>query len=260
MSVQAVHNTHPSPDPQAEAARLKKACVQFEAMFIAQMLKTMRQGSQLLSPEEKQDGLGLGGDNPYQEMFDWELAVKLSERSPLGLAKVLERRYEGQAPLEPSAPDPSGSTPAKPTPLHLPGGLEQIIGRAAAEHDLDPKLIQAVIAAESGGNAGAVSPKGAKGLMQLMDSTATDMGVEDPLNPAENVRGGAAYLRRMLDRYRGNRALALAAYNAGPGAVDRYGGVPPYPETVAYVRKVLQHLSRPATLEAGAAAPDKEML
>ena len=108
----------------------------------------------------------------------------------------------------------------------------------SAQHGIDPRLVQAVMQAESAYNPGAVSSKGALGLMQLMPATARQLSVAEPLSPEQNIRGGVAYLRQMLDRF-GTAELAVAAYNAGPGAVERYRGVPPYAETRAYVRRVL---------------------
>jgi soluble lytic murein transglycosylase len=118
--------------------------------------------------------------------------------------------------------------------------FDGLIGLTAREHRLQPALVKAVIAAESNFDPNAVSHKGAQGLMQLMPQTAAALGVEDPLQPVENVRGGTLYLRRMIDRY-GDLERALAAYNAGPDVVDHYGGVPPYRETQAYVRRVLAY-------------------
>jgi soluble lytic murein transglycosylase len=115
-----------------------------------------------------------------------------------------------------------------------------LIGLTAREHDLQPALVKAVIAAESNFDPDAVSRKGALGLMQLMPRTAESLGVENPFHPVENVRGGTRYLRLMIDRF-GDLERALAAYNAGPEAVDRYGGIPPYRETRDYVKRVMTY-------------------
>ena len=117
--------------------------------------------------------------------------------------------------------------------------LAETIRAAARRHDVDPALIEAMIEAESAWDPRAVSRTGAQGLMQIMPATARDLALVSPFDPVENVRAGTAYLRQMLDRFEGRVELALAAYNAGPSTVEAYGGVPPYPETVAYVRRVL---------------------
>ncbi len=121
--------------------------------------------------------------------------------------------------------------------------LKQIAQSAAQEFNLDEDIFIALISAESAWNPNAVSPKGAKGLAQLMPDTARALGVADPFDPAQNLRGGARFLRQMLDQF-GSYDLALAAYNAGPGAVRRYNGIPPYSETQNYVRKILGEVNR----------------
>jgi soluble lytic murein transglycosylase-like protein len=117
------------------------------------------------------------------------------------------------------------------------------VEEAARRYGLDPALVDAVVRAESGYDPSATSPAGAMGLMQLMPATARALGVADPYDPVQNVHGGVRYLRGLVDRF-GDVTLALAAYNAGPGAVARHGGVPPYPETRAYVERVLRAWQR----------------
>jgi soluble lytic murein transglycosylase-like protein len=125
-----------------------------------------------------------------------------------------------------------------------PQDLREMLVKAGREHNLDVDLLASLVNAESGGNARAVSPKGARGLMQLMPATAAALGVDDSFEPEQNVRGGAAYLDALLTCYHDNVALALAAYNAGPAAVARYHGVPPYYETRAYVARVIHEFNR----------------
>ena len=120
------------------------------------------------------------------------------------------------------------------------GDLREIAAAAARRHGLDPALVMAVVSVESGFRPEAVSPKGAQGLMQLMPRTAASLGVADALDPAQNLDGGARHLGQLLALYGGDLTRALAAYNAGQGAVQRHGGVPPYRETQAYVKKVLE--------------------
>lgn len=119
-------------------------------------------------------------------------------------------------------------------------GVEELILRHASRQRLDPRLVRAVVQVESGYNPLAVSHKGAMGLMQLMPETARLLEVRNPYDPEENLRGGTTYLRALMDRFQGRLELALAAYNAGPQAVEQYDGIPPYAETRSYVARVLE--------------------
>ena len=126
---------------------------------------------------------------------------------------------------------------------------EEIIQEAARTYDIDPALIRAVMQAESAFHPYIVSRAGAEGLMQLMPDLADEMGVTDSFDPRENIMGGARYLKQLLDQHNGNIALTLASYNAGPGNVRRYGGVPPFKETRTYVKKIKQILKNDRTAD-----------
>ena len=153
-------------------------------------------------------------------------------------------------PAEPavSNAEVTNSAPArKPAPADTrltAADLHQLLAKAGSEHNVDEDLLASVVKAESGGNARAVSHAGARGLMQLMPGTAQQLGVSNSFAPDENVRGGTAYLDELLTRYHDNIVLALAAYNAGPEAVDRYRGIPPYHETRLYVARVIHEFNR----------------
>src|SRR5690242_9463214 len=125
-----------------------------------------------------------------------------------------------------------------------PGALVAAVDRVAAQQALPPELVHSVIKSESNYNPNAVSPKGARGLMQLVPATARRFGVDDESNPVQNLQGGARYLKYLLDLYHGNETLALAAYNAGEQSVARYGGVPPFPETQKYVVEVKKRVAQ----------------
>lgn len=135
--------------------------------------------------------------------------------------------------------DWGGAASASQAPHGVPRHLDGVIRSAAERNEVDPNLVRAVIGRESGFRTNAVSSAGALGLMQLMPDTAKTLGVVDAFDPAQNVGAGTRLLRQLIDRYDGRLDLALAAYNAGPAAVDKFGAVPPYAETQAYVRDVL---------------------
>lgn len=145
--------------------------------------------------------------------------------------------------------DPEDAFTAIPAPPSAAGSepFSQLIHAAAAKHGVDEKLITHVIAAESNFNPRAVSRKQAQGLMQLLPKTAALYSVSNIFDPAQNIDAGTHYLKDLLERYRGNLPLALAAYNAGPEMVQRYGGIPPFPETQAYVRRITTKLAQQKT-------------
>lgn len=138
-----------------------------------------------------------------------------------------------------------GPTPPPECPPVTAAQVKPIIEREAGKQKLDPKLVQAVVEAESAYSPCAVSPVGALGLMQLMPSTAESLQVADPFDPGQNISAGTQFLKQMLDRYGGDLAKALAAYNAGPTKVDAAGGIPAIPETQEYVRKIMGKITAP---------------
>ena len=145
----------------------------------------------------------------------------------------------------PPATAAPASAPAANTPTKLTSvDLHEMLTRAGTEHNIDVDLLASVVKAESDGNTRAVSRAGAQGLMQLMPGTAANLGVKDSFQPEQNVRAGSAYLDYLLTLYHDNLSKALAAYNAGPAAVDKYHGIPPYSETRAYVARVIHEFNR----------------
>ena len=255
-----------------DMAGLKQVAKQFESLFYGQLLASLRSSV----PDNPFWGQG-SGTKIYQQMHDEQMADRLADAGGLGIADLIIRQLgssvsggDGDAPariptqgppLPPSlAPQAgvgayrrqgeAGERIAAMVRLRrqaedLGGAVADTLGRyqgeigAAAERtNLHPGLVLAVVMAESGGDPDALSPKGARGLMQLMPETAREVGVADAADPQQNLHGGSRYLARMLQRFDGDLDHALAAYNAGPGAVERAGGVPEYPETQRYVAKV----------------------
>ncbi len=227
-----------------------KAAQGFSSMMIFQLLKDMRK----TVPKESLFGGNSYAMDVFTSMLDEKIANRVAQRESMGITKMLKqylnKRYENSS-------DPGQEKDIKSpainkkvisfenttSPADSTGKVKQydpIINKVAQEVKLDPDLIRAVIAKESGGNSLAVSKRGAKGLMQLMDETAKELGVSDSLDPEENIRGGAAYLKKMLIKFEGDLPKALAAYNAGPGAVRVYNGIPPYPETRRYIDSVIK--------------------
>jgi len=153
------------------------------------------------------------------------------------------------------------SAPMAGTAVSSRAGVRELVRQASVEQGLDPELMDALVRVESGYNPKAVSHKGAMGLMQLMPATARRLGVNDPFDPEQNVRGGMHEFARLVDRYSGNLKLALAAYNAGEGAVSKYRGVPPYNETRNYVSRILSiYTGRPYRLSGNYRAVPVRML
>ncbi len=171
---------------------------------------------------------GMDDENEFQSLLDSKISQKKEIKNPPILnTQFADRIYS--------------STPAEPFSR---GDIDNLIEAYAAKNDLDSAFVKAVIKQESGFQPEVMSHCGAMGLMQLMPETASSMGVMNAFNPEENIMGGTKYLKGLLDRFGGNKALALAAYNAGPGAVQRYGGIPPYEETQNYVKSVLAHYEK----------------
>ncbi len=164
-------------------------------------------------------------------------------------SQILRTEMVADAPViaEPAAPAKDVPSPVAAGPLHeepTADEMRQMLTHAGEKHNVDADLLASVVKAESGGRVHAVSHAGAQGLMQLMPGTAAQLGVTDAFAAEQNIGGGSAYLDQLLTRYHDNMALALAAYNAGPAAVDRYRGVPPFAETRTYVARVIREFNR----------------
>ena len=247
-------------DDPVLATQLRRATQRFESLFFETMLKSMDEsgeGNVLF-------GNGSGGEI-YRTMVEGALSESLAEGGPLGIADML---YQKLAPAVGLSQPPAGVHRAAARaylrhsePIELPPGVNgsmptgdapgwfsrvekytSLAGDAARSYGIPDSLVTAVASVESDGDPAAVSGKGAEGLMQLMPATAEELGVTDPMNPDENLRGGSRYLKHLMDRFDGDLQKVLAAYNAGPSRVARYDGVPPFKETRRYVERVLERM------------------
>ncbi len=233
-----------------DPAKLKKAAEDFESLFVYYMLKTMRKTVMKSGMLDS----GLGGEI-MESLFDQEISRKIARGSELGIAELLLQQLSDtneksgeKFPLLSAMPGRMRAPLTRGIQAYLRTQLvnkvkpfEAHIEKAARETKVDSDLIRAVIVAESGGDPQAVSSRNARGLMQLLDSTAAEVGIDDVLEPGQNILGGARYLAKLLRQFGGDVRLTLAAYNAGPTAVKKYRSVPPFPETRNYVKRVLTY-------------------
>jgi len=254
-----------SNDLESEKKRLFKAAKDMESLFLYQILKAMRSA---IPKNEDEDGFGMGGGmgkDIYTQMFDQELAAKMAGIGDRSIAATIyrsmektligrlgaengdekanntiipQRNYIDVKQEDIQTTRPLGPASSVNENKEDSTGYDRLIEKTAKKYNLNPELIKSVVMTESAGDPEAVSPAGAKGLMQLTDSTAAEMGVGNVFDPAQNIEGGTKYLKQMVDRF-GDLDKALAAYNAGPSRVEKYDGIPPYPETQNYVKNVI---------------------
>jgi Rod binding domain-containing protein len=259
---------------EEKKAGYARAARGFESMFVHEMYKAMRQA--MLDDDDKDDDDGMTfGDETLQGFADLQFSDYVSQSGRgMGIAQMMYKNLSGEDSLPPiiaqtiheqvnrnsSVPEtatalkPMQTQPGAVKPLEAFDGsflsrmqnrlepFNEFISGASEKYGVPTSLIKAIITAESAANPTAVSSAGAKGLMQLMNGTARDLNVDNPFDPEQNIFGGTEYIGRMLKTF-GSLDNAIAAYNAGPGAVQKHGGIPPYNETQNYVRRVRRFLS-----------------
>ena len=230
-----------------EIERFQKACKDFESIFVSKVLKSMRNSI----TESGLFGEGFGSD-VYQSLFDSQLSEKISDGGGFGVGNVLYKSLAERLQLDTDQSVGGNgislqnmvtgtNVEYKENLFNKIQHYDDIIKEAGDKFQCPAHLVYGVIAQESAGDTNAVSKAGAKGLMQLMDETASDLGVKNSFDPGQNIHAGVRYLRQQLDDFDGNIKLALAAYNAGPGNVKKYNGIPPFKETQDYIKKVLDY-------------------
>ncbi|PID62450.1 MAG: murein transglycosylase [Ignavibacteriae bacterium] len=241
-----------------EKEKLKVAAKEFESMLTGMMLKSMTKTTEGLFGKDN-----YGGD-VLDVLFENEISKFITKKSSkMGVADKIYKSFTGESLLDyeeivsekflgntfgklnsiSKANSSTKKVTLNPKAVDRIKKYEDVIKSASEKYGIDKKLIQSIILTESAGNVNAKSKANAKGLMQLMDSTAKDMGVNNVWNPKENIFGGTKYLSKLLNRFDGNTNLALAAYNAGPGNVKKYNGIPPFKETKAYIKRVKHYLN-----------------
>ena len=240
-----------------EKAKLAKASKEFESMLTNMMIKSMTKTTEGLFGKDN-----YGGD-VLDVLFEKELSQHITEEQGLGVAEQIYNSLTGESitslqnlvsknnissNMINSKVIESKSIEGKKSKVNISAlnrveEFEDLINSASKKFNVDKKLIKSVILTESAGRVNAKSKADAKGLMQLIDSTASDMGVNNPWNPKENIFGGTKYLSKLLDDFNGDTDLALAAYNAGPGNVKKYNGIPPFKETQNYIKRVNNYLN-----------------